>query len=684
VHATTLNPGTDRPLWEPSPETIASSNFGRYLGWLEEKRGLKFPDYAELWTWSTNEPGAFWQSIADFFAVRFHQPATTALSSAAVPGARWFPGATVNYAEHALRSLDDDPAAPAIVFEAEAAGGPPLEKEISRAELRRQVAAVAAALRKMGVGRGDRVAGYLSNIPQTAVAFLASASLGAIWSNCAAEMTSRSVLDRLTQIAPKVLFASPGYFYGGKKHDRGQVVEEIVAGLPDLQHLVLVSQGWVPAGPSPARAAEVRRHTWEDLLAAHETTELHFEPVPFEHPLWILYSSGTTGQPKAIVHGHGGILLEHLKVLSLHLDLQAGDRFFWYTTSGWMMWNLLVSGLLLPGVTIVLYDGSPKHPDFNVLWDFVARRRVTYFGASAPYFMACRKEEIDPGRRFALEALRGVGSTGAPLPPEGFHWIYERVKRQIVLGSISGGTDVCSAFVLSNPLLPVYPGKLQCLGLGAKIEAWDEAGHAAPFGQVGELVLTAPFPAMPVCLWNDPDGSRLRASYFEKFPGVWSHGDWIEIEATGGPCVIHGRSDATLNRGGVRMGTIEFYSVVEALPEVVEALVIDTGGLGREDRLLLFVALQPGLALDDALRGRINQQLRSEVSPRHVPDAIYHVPEIPRTLNGKKLEIPIKRILAGAPVDQAVNRGTVANPPSLEIFIELAAGSAAAAKASTK
>ncbi len=651
-------------LRAPLPAEAAGSNLVRFTDWLEHTHGRRFVDYPALWQWSVDEPDAFWQMIAEFFAVKFHRPSEggVALASREMPGARWFPGATLNYAEHALREGGD---APAVIYQDEAGEQ---REEISRAELARRVRAVVAALRARGVGKGDRVVGYLPNVPEAIIAFLAAASVGAVWSNCPAELSSRGVIERFSQIAPSVLFAVTNYQYGGKIHDRRAALQEIVAGLPTLRHLVVVPGPGMDEPGDFRPELECRR--WRALLREHDTAEWFFEPVPFEHPLWVLYSSGTTGAPKAIVHSHGGVLLEHLKTLSLQLDLRDGDRFTWYTSAGWMMWNLLVSGLLLPGVTILLYDGSPKHPDFYALWDFVERERVTYFGTSAPFLTACMKEKIVPSSRGKFAALRTVGSTGAPLPPEAFGWIHANVKADVLVGSMSGGTDVCTAFVLSCPTLPEYAGELQCLALGARIESWDDEGQPR-FGQVGELVLTAPYPSMPVFLWNDSDGTRLRASYYERFPGVWSHGDWIEIASPGVRCVIHGRSDATLNRGGVRMGTAEFYAVVEDVPEVAEALVVDTGGLGREGSLMLFVVTRPGVELNDTLRAAISARLRAGVSPRHVPDAIYAVPELPRTLNGKKLEVPVKRILSGLPLEKAVSREAVANPESLRYFVDL-------------
>lgn len=668
METTALSSFRGELLWEPTD--IAGTNLTRYLRWLEERHGLTFGGYGQLWDWSVTELEAFWKSIADFYEVRFHRKPEQILSSLEMPGAHWFPGATLNYAEHALRGSMEETA---LIFQTEpVASGHPYEETFTRGELRRQVAAIAAKLRELGIKPGDRVVGYLPNTPQTAIAFLAAASVGATWSSCPAELSSKGVIDRFHQIEPKVLFAVANYRYGGKTHDRSAVLMEILEGLPTLQQLVLIPYPGVESvkfvSPLPHGIGLI---DWRMMVADAQPPELVFEPVPFEHPLWILYSSGTTGAPKAIVQGHGGILLEHLKALSLHLDLRAGDRFFWYTTAGWMMWNFLVSGLLLPGVTVVLYDGSPKYPSFTVLWDMAERLGVTYFGTSAPYLLACMKEGLELGRTLGLSSLRAIGSTGAPLPADGFRWVYDHIKRDLLLGSVSGGTDVCTAFVLSNPLLPVRSGELQCRGLGAKIEAWDD-NRTPHLDQVGELILTAPFPSMPVFLWNDPEGTRLRASYYDKFPGVWAHGDWIEIAAADGHCVIHGRSDSTLNRGGVRMGSAEFYAVVEDIPEVAEALVIDLSGLDRPDRLVLFVTLRSGFILDDALRTKINARLKTQVSPRHVPDATYAVSEIPHTLNGKKLEVPVKRILLGAAPEKVVTREAMANPDSLAPFIELA------------
>jgi acetoacetyl-CoA synthetase len=642
-------------LWQPSDDQRARAQITRYLHWLEEQRGLTFNSYEELWHWSVTDLEAFWSSIWDYFAVQARRPPHV-LADPRMPGARWAEGATLNYAEHALRRGDDHPA---VIFGAE--GGS--RQILTYAELQRQVAAVAGALQRLGVRRGDRVVAYLPNIPQTLVAFLATASLGAIWATCSPDFGTRAVVDRFRQVEPRVLFAVDGYRHNGAVHDRRAQVAELQQALPSLTATVLI-----PYLGELAPAVGLREvQPWDEVL--RQPAPLRFEPVPFDHPLWVLYSSGTTGLPKGIVHGHGGILLEHFKSLALHMDLGAEDRFFWYTTTGWMMWNLLMSGLLV-GATVVMYDGSPAYPDLGALWRFARDIGITYFGTSAPYLLSCAKAGIEPGRDFDLGRLRAIGSTGAPLPPEGFRWVYEHVKRDLLLGSVSGGTDVCTGFVASCALLPVYAGEIQCRCLGAKVEAFDPAGHSL-VDEVGELVVTAPLPSMPLHFWNDPDGRRYQESYFDMYPGVWRHGDWIKITRRGS-CIIYGRSDSTLNRGGVRMGTSEFYRVVEELPEVQDSLVIDTSRLGGEGRLLLFVVLRPGAQLDDVLKGRIAQQLRRQLSPRHVPDEIHAVQEVPRTLNGKKLEVPVKRILTGTPPEKAVSAGAVANPDALRFFVEQA------------
>lgn len=641
-------------LWKPTPEDAARSGIARYLDWLRDDRHLEFADYADLWEWSTTRLDEFWATLWDYFEVISHRPYTSVLAEPSMPGARWFPGAELNYAEHSLRRRDDHPA----VIAADESG---IRNRTSYAELYAQVRRAAAGLRSLGVGKGDRVAAFLPNVPEALVAFLATAAVGAIWSSCPPDFGIRSVVHRFSQIEPRVLIAVEGYRYGGREYDRRTVIAAIRDQLPTLEATIVLPV-LDPNAPAPSGAV-----LWPDFL--REDEPLRFEPVAFAHPLWIVYSSGTTALPKAIVHGHGGILLEHLKELTFHVDIGPGDRFFWYTSTGWMMWNFLIAGLLV-GSTIVLYDGSPLHPDLTVLWKLAQDAGVTFFGTSPPFIQACAKQGIEPGRSFDVSRLRGVGSTGAPLPPEGFAWVYEHVGTRLMLGSVSGGTDLCTAFLGSCPLLPVRAGEIQCRQLGARIEAFDELGRSR-IGEVGELVITAPMPSMPVFFWNDPGGDLYRSAYFDVYPGVWRHGDWIKVNLDGSS-VVYGRSDSTLNRGGVRMGTSEFYRVIEEFPEVADSLVVDTGRLGREGRLLLFVVLTEAQELDDRLRARITAALREQLSPRHVPDEIHQIEQVPRTLNGKKLEVPVKRILAGVPIDEAARRDALVNPDSLEVFARLA------------
>jgi len=646
-------------LWEPSEEFKENANVSRYMEWLEKEKGLSFDDYGELWEWSVTELEEFWSSIWEYSDVRASKPYTRVLSGREMPGAKWFEGAELNYAEHVFRNAKEDE--PAVLHQSELRQ----LSETSWRELEDKVGALAEGLKGLGVERGDRVVAYLPNVPEALIAFLACASLGAVWSSCSPDFGVGSVVDRFAQIEPKVLLAVDGYRYGGKDFDRTEVAARLQEEIPALEKTVVLP--YLTEEPDTSALENVV--FWDELLSGNEGAELAFEQVPFDHPLWVLYSSGTTGLPKAIVQGHGGILLEHLKKIHLHIDLQPEDRFFWFTTTGWMMWNLLVSGLLV-GSTILTYDGNPGYPDMNALWEFAQETAMTCFGTSAGYLTSCMKAGIEPGRNFDLSALKSIGSTGSPLPPEGFDWIYENVKRDLWLFSTSGGTDLCTAFVGGVPLLPVRSGELQARSLGAKVEAYDEEGNSL-VDEVGELVITEPMPSMPLYLWNDPESERLRESYFDKYPGVWRHGDWIKIKPEGS-AVIYGRSDSTINRGGVRMGTSEIYRAVDTVEEIRDSLVIDIHRQNGEAYMPLFVVLEEGAELDEDLVGKIKKSIRETTSPRHVPDEIQAVPDVPRTLNGKKLEVPVKKILAGTPPEEAVSKDSLSNPDSLDTFVELA------------
>ncbi len=654
---------TPEILWRPTAAAVETSNLTAFTDWLRAERGVDVTAYPELWRWSVDDLEGFWGAILDYFEVPYDGEPAPVLASRQMPGAEWFPNLRLNWAERAFRGRDDE--AVAILHASELRE---LE-EITWGELREKVAACAAGLRSLGVERGDRVVAYLPNVAEAAIAFLAVASIGAIWSSASPDFGPGSVIDRFAQIEPKVLIAVDGYRYGGKDFDRSPVVARLKAAMPSLEHTVLVPYLDPEATGSSGQADLGEVTLWADLLAHGGGAPLTFERVPFDHPLWVLYSSGTTGLPKAIVQGQGGILLEQLKKMRLHVDAKPGDRLFWFTTTGWMMWNFIVSGLLTEAA-IVLFDGNPGHPDLGVLWDLAERARITMLGTSAAWISACMKADVEPRAGRDLSPLRAVGSTGSPLAPEGFDWVYEHLGADTWLFSTSGGTDLCTAFVGGVPTLPVYRGELQGRALGAKVESWDPEGHPH-VGEVGELVITEPMPSMPLFLWGDEDGSRYRESYFEMFPGVWRHGDWIEITERG-TAIIHGRSDSTINRGGIRIGTAEIYRAVLAAEEVTDALVVDLPREGTDGVIELFVVLRDGAVLDDELRRALARAIRERCSPRHVPDRVRAIAAVPRTLSGKVVEVPVKRILMGADPAAVVSRDSLANPEALDWFVGLA------------
>ncbi|MQG39455.1 MAG: acetoacetate--CoA ligase [SAR202 cluster bacterium] len=647
-----FSPDSSEVLWNPDSTRINDSKLMHYMSWLKSEKRLDFEEYHDLWLWSVNNNEEFWESLWEYFDIGKSNDYSEVLAGESIYESKWFGGTKVNYSEKVFRKRDKDKAIIAINEDC-------TQVTVSYEELYSQVANVASYMKRVGVVKGDRVAAYITNSLESVVAFLATSSIGAIWSSCSPEFGVNSVVQRFGQIEPKMLIASNGYRFAGKNNNRIQQIDQIINEIPSIKHTILVE-----TIPGIKLTSLDGKTLWDEILM--DEIELEFEQVEFDHPLWILYSSGTTGRPKPIVHGHGGILLEHYKTLSFHLDVQHSDRFFWFTTVGWMMWNVVVSGLLVEA-TIVLYDGSPTYPSTDKIWEISELSDATYVGLSAPYINACIKNEIVPKHKYKMSSLKGIGSTGAPLSDDGFKWIYTQVKSDVHLGSYSGGTDLCTGFVGPVPILPVKIGEIQARTLGAQIEAFNESGESI-VDSVGELVITKPMPSMPVFFWGD-DGSIYKNSYFEVYQDIWRHGDWIEINSSGG-CKIYGRSDSTLNRSGIRMGTSEFYEVLDTIPEIVDSIVIDTGFDLKDGKILLFVQLQNQLMLNPSMKLAIVSKIKSDLSTRYIPNSIFQVSEIPTTLNGKKLEIPIKKILNGTDVYEAVNLGTVKNPESLNEFIK--------------
>jgi acetoacetyl-CoA synthetase len=640
-------------LWRPDENFINNSNLKDYENWLARNYNIYFDSYSSIWEWSVNNVEAFWESIWNYFKIIDHGAYDKVLSGSKMPEYEWFKGSRINYAEHIFRQKSDT--RHALLFYNEEAE----VIRISWEELENKVAAVRKFLIEKGIAKGDCVVGFLPNIPETLYIFLAVNSLGAIWSCCSPDFGVNTITERFSQIHPKVLFAVDGYQYNGKPYNKLSIVEEIGTQISSIEETIIIPY---------LDKSNNYDGSWQNIISDLDLPELAFEAVPFDHPIWVLYSSGTTGKPKAITHSHGGVLLEHLKYMAFHNDVHEGENFFWFSTTGWMMWNFLQASLLM-GASPVLFDGSPSRPDLNLLWELTEKMPIHHFGTSAPYLIACMKQGLTPGKDYDLSQLRSIGSTGAPLPPEAFMWVYQNISPQVWLCSMSGGTDVCTAFVGGCPYEPVYTGAIQCRALGSSLKAYDDSGNEV-IDQLGEMIIDQPMPSMPVFFWNDEGKKRYLASYFDTYPGIWRHGDWIHIKENGS-LIIHGRSDATLNRKGIRIGTAEIYNVLDGIEEVKDAMILNLEQGDGEDIMPLFVMLEKSNSLNEELKSKINKELKSHCSPRHVPDIIIEVPDIPYTLSGKKMEVPVKKILMGMTTKENMNKEAIRNPKAMDFFLEI-------------